>query len=51
MGLSPAPFLVLFGLIVLAIMLKWERHREATTGSALIPRRSSQRRRCVTVSI
>lgn len=37
MGLSPAPFLVLFGLIVLAIMLKWERHREATTGSALIP--------------
>lgn len=37
MGLSPAPFLVLFGLIVLAIMLKWERHREATIGSALIP--------------
>jgi MFS family permease len=37
LGLSPAPFLVLFGIVVLALMLKWERHREATTGSALIP--------------
>ncbi|KQR90031.1 MFS transporter [Burkholderia sp. Leaf177] len=36
-GLSPAPFLVLFGIVVLALMLKWERHREAKTGSALIP--------------
>ncbi|TPG55575.1 MFS transporter [Ewingella americana] len=36
-GLSPAPFLVLFGLVVLALMLKWERHREASVGSALIP--------------
>lgn len=36
-GCSPAPFLVLFGLIVLAIMLKWERYREAQVGSALIP--------------
>ncbi|AOY00752.1 MFS transporter [Jeongeupia sp. USM3] len=36
-GLSPAPFLVLFGLVVLALMLKWERHREAAVGSALIP--------------
>lgn len=36
-GCSPAPFLVLFGLVVLAIMLKWERYREAKVGSALIP--------------
>ncbi|MDN6832524.1 MAG: MFS transporter [Enterobacterales bacterium] len=36
-GLSPAPFLVLFGLVVLAVMLKWERYREAKVGSALIP--------------
>jgi len=37
LGLSPAPFLVVFGLVVLAVMLKWERHREASVGSALIP--------------
>lgn len=37
LGCSPAPLLVLFGLVVLAIMLKWERHREAKVGSALIP--------------
>lgn len=37
LGLRPAPFLVLFGIVVLALMLKWERHREATAGSALIP--------------
>lgn len=36
-GYSPAPFLVLFGLAVLAVMLKWERYREAKVGSALIP--------------
>ncbi len=37
MGISPAPVLVVFGLIVLAIMLKWERYREEKVGSALIP--------------
>lgn len=37
LGYSPAPFLVLFGLAVLAVMLKWERYREAKVGSALIP--------------
>lgn len=37
LGCSPAPFLVLFGLVVLAVMLKWERHREAKVGSSLIP--------------
>ena len=37
MGISPAPVLVVFGLIVLGIMLKWERYREEKVGSALIP--------------
>ncbi|AOY00751.1 MFS transporter [Jeongeupia sp. USM3] len=38
LGCSPALFLVAAGLAVLALMLRWERHREASTGSALIPR-------------
>lgn len=37
LGLSPAPFVILCGLIVLLIMLRWERHFEATTGHALLP--------------
>ncbi|MBA7844087.1 MFS transporter [Klebsiella sp. RHBSTW-00484] len=37
LGLSPAPFVTLSGLIVLLIMLRWERHFEAKTGYALLP--------------
>lgn len=37
LGLSPAPFVTLSGLIVLLIMLRWERHFEARTGYALLP--------------
>lgn len=36
-GLSPAPLLILAGLLVLAIMLRWERYFEARTGYALLP--------------
>lgn len=36
-GLSPALFLVLAGILVLIIMLRWEKTHEARTGSALIP--------------
>lgn len=38
LGLSPAPFVILCGLMVLVMMLRWERHFEATTGHALLPR-------------
>lgn len=38
LGLSPAPFLVAAGLVVLALMLRWEIYRDARIGSALIPR-------------
>ena len=37
LGLSPAPFVILCGLIVLVMMLRWERHFEAATGHALLP--------------
>lgn len=37
LGLSPAPFVILCGLMVLLMMLRWERHFEATTGNALLP--------------
>lgn len=37
LGLSPAPFVTLSGLIVLLAMLRWERHFEARTGYALLP--------------
>ena len=36
-GLSPSPLLILFGLLILAIMLRWERYFEAKTGHALFP--------------
>lgn len=37
LDLSPAPFVILCGLMVLVMMLRWERHFEATTGDALLP--------------
>lgn len=37
-SLSPALFLVVAGLVILWLMLRWERIREDRTGSALIPR-------------
>ena len=37
LGLSPALFLVAVGILVLALMLRWEIHRDARVGSALIP--------------
>lgn len=37
LGLSPAPFVILCGLMVLMMMLRWERYFEATTGHALLP--------------
>lgn len=36
-GLSPALFLVLAGIVVLAVMLRWEIYRDRRVGSALIP--------------
>lgn len=36
-GISPAPLLILAGLLVLTIMLRWERYFEARTGYALLP--------------
>lgn len=36
-GQSPALALVGTGLIILGLMLRWEKHREITSGSALIP--------------
>jgi MFS family permease len=36
-GQSPALALVAAGLVVLGLMLRWEKHRETSCGSALIP--------------
>lgn len=36
-SLSPALFLVVAGLMILWLMLRWEQYREKCTGSALVP--------------
>lgn len=36
-GFSPALLLVVAGLLVLLMMLRWEKHREKYSGSAMIP--------------
>lgn len=38
LGMSPAPFLILSGLVVIHFMLRWERVCERKTGSAMIPK-------------